>query len=83
MGINRPEKRNCVNSATAAELVDAIQDFDNDDSVNAIVLHGIGGSFCAGYDLKELSEASDVENILTLNRAPMVKLNVNIFKLIL
>lgn len=71
VGINRPEKRNCVNSATADQLVLAIQDLDNDESITAIVLHGIGGSFCAGYDLKELSEASDEGTILPLNRAPM------------
>jgi len=71
VGINRPEKRNCVNSATADELVQAIQDLDNDESVSAIVLHGIGGSFCAGYDLKELSEASEADSITSLKRAPM------------
>ncbi|XP_040355650.2 probable enoyl-CoA hydratase echA8 isoform X2 [Ixodes scapularis] len=59
VGINRPEKRNCVDSETACQLVQAFRDFDADDSVNVAVLHGKGGTFCAGYDLSELSEASD------------------------
>lgn len=70
VGINRPTKRNCVNYATAEELVHAFEEFDRDDSVCAIVLHGIGGNFCAGYDLQELS-TSDA-NILPENRGPMV-----------
>ncbi|CAN7999454.1 unnamed protein product, partial [Ixodes hexagonus] len=63
IGINRPEKRNCVDSATARQLVQAFQDFDSDDSVNVAVLHGKGGTFCAGYDLGELSEANEVSQL--------------------
>lgn len=59
VGINRPEKRNCVDSETACQLVQAFRDFDADDSVDVAVLHGKGGTFCAGYDLSELSEAAD------------------------
>ncbi|EEC11112.1 conserved hypothetical protein [Ixodes scapularis] len=42
VGINRPEKRNCVDSETACQLVQAFRDFDADDSVNVAVLHGKG-----------------------------------------
>lgn len=55
IGINRPEKRNCVDSATANLLRTAIENFENDDSSYAAVLYGVGGNFCAGYDLSELS----------------------------
>jgi len=82
IGINRPEKRNCVNRSTALELRDAFDAFDRDDSVRAAVLHGIGGTFCAGYDLSELSEAEKLkedgekaEELLRqiIQRGPMVK----------
>ncbi|CAH1773247.1 unnamed protein product, partial [Owenia fusiformis] len=56
IGINRPEKRNCVNSQTAAQLVQAFRTFENDDSLRVAVLHGKGGNFCAGFDLSQLSE---------------------------
>jgi 1,4-dihydroxy-2-naphthoyl-CoA synthase len=56
IGINRPQKRNCVNMATAFKLSRAILEFEEDDSALVGVLHGIGGNFCAGYDLEELSE---------------------------
>lgn len=70
VGINRPTKRNCVNFATADQLVNAFEEFDEDESVSAIVLHGMGGNFCAGYDLQELSTANS--SILPSNRGPMV-----------
>ncbi len=55
IGINRPEKRNCVNPATAEKLCEAIESFENDPDLNVAVLHGKGGNFCAGYDLGALA----------------------------
>jgi enoyl-CoA hydratase/carnithine racemase len=55
IGINRPQKRNCLNMAAANKLSRAIVEFEEDDSALVGVLHGIGGNFCAGYDLEELS----------------------------
>ena len=48
IGINRPNKRNCVNKATADLLFDAFNKFNEDDDYHVAVLHGIGGNFCAG-----------------------------------
>lgn len=58
VGLNRPEKRNCLNVAAAQQLREAFCEFDCDDSVSVAVLHGKGGCFCAGYDLSELAEDS-------------------------
>ncbi|XP_037087336.1 mevalonyl-coenzyme A hydratase sidH-like, partial [Pollicipes pollicipes] len=55
IAINRPEKRNCVNAATAAQLAAALRRFETDDSSPVAVLHGKGGNFCAGYDLAEVA----------------------------
>lgn len=60
IGIDRPEKRNCVDDNTAQQLSKAIEDFEKDDSLKVAVLHGIGGNFCAGYDLKALSELKEL-----------------------
>lgn len=57
VGINRPEHRNAVNISTAQELLRAFREFDADDSLHCAVLYGRGGTFCAGYDLKELAAA--------------------------
>nr|CAD7433103.1 unnamed protein product [Timema monikensis] len=63
IGINRPNKRNCVNKQTAEQLSKAIRDFEDDKSVYAGVLHGKGGNFCAGFDLEELAEQDEKFNL--------------------
>ncbi len=49
----RPERRNAVDGATAQALSDAFAAFDADPDASVAVLHGEGGVFCAGADLKE------------------------------
>ena len=50
--LSRPERRNAVDGATAAALAQAFREFDADPDVAVAVLHGEGGVFCAGADLK-------------------------------
>ena len=54
--LHRPERRNAVDAATAAALADAFRRFDTDEAADVAVLHGDGGTFCAGADLKAFSE---------------------------
>jgi enoyl-CoA hydratase len=54
--INRPEIRNCVDRITADKLADAFRAFDGDDGLDVAVLWGLGGTFCAGADLKALAD---------------------------
>ena len=56
VSIARPEKRNAVNAETAKELADAFRSFEIDNDCKVAVLYGKGDTFCAGYDLEELSE---------------------------
>lgn len=73
IGINRADVRNCINTEAAAELSSAIDAFENDPESPIAVLYGVGGNFCAGYDLKELSENKDnVANVLLRSEGAMV-----------
>ncbi|RAK63345.1 crotonase/enoyl-CoA hydratase family protein [Phenylobacterium kunshanense] len=54
--IERPERRNAVDAATAQALYDAFKAFDADEGLDVAVLTGRGGYFCAGADLKAISE---------------------------
>jgi enoyl-CoA hydratase len=54
--IERPERRNAVDGATAQALYDAFKAFDADAGLDVAVLQGRGGAFCAGADLKGVSE---------------------------
>src|SRR5258708_30630309 len=53
--ITRPEVRNAVDRETASALKAAFERFDQSDSLAVAVLTGVGGHFCAGYDLKALA----------------------------
>ncbi len=48
----RPERRNAVDRETAEALAGAFRAFDADEDAAVAVLHGEGGVFCAGADLK-------------------------------
>ena len=56
--IDRPGRRNAVDPATASALFEAFGAFDADDSSSVAVLTGGSGTFCAGADLKSLSEGT-------------------------
>ncbi|KZC09885.1 PREDICTED: carnitinyl-CoA dehydratase-like [Dufourea novaeangliae] len=59
IGINRPDKKNCLDVATAQELVEELEKFENDQESTVGIIHGIGGNFCSGYDLKEIAQYND------------------------
>jgi enoyl-CoA hydratase len=54
--IERPERRNAVDLATAQALFAAFKRFDSDPDVDVAVLTGAGGAFCAGFDLKAFAD---------------------------
>ncbi|HET6981104.1 MAG TPA: crotonase/enoyl-CoA hydratase family protein [Myxococcaceae bacterium] len=54
--IDRPERRNAVDAATASALASAFRAFDGDPSLSVAILTGAGETFCAGADLKALAE---------------------------
>jgi enoyl-CoA hydratase/carnithine racemase len=59
--MNRPEKRNALNSELTEGLLNALREADEDGTVAAIVLTGAGQGFCAGADLGEFKELQDTE----------------------
>ncbi len=56
--IDRPGRRNAVDPATADALLRAFTAFDHDDGASVAVLTGRGGTFCAGADLKAMTEGA-------------------------
>jgi enoyl-CoA hydratase/carnithine racemase len=55
--IERPEARNALNKAVRDGLFDGVRTFNADDTAKVLVLTGAGDkAFCAGGDLKEMSE---------------------------
>ncbi len=56
--LERPEVRNAVDTAHATALYEAFLAFDEDPDAAVAVLHGSGGTFCAGADLKAVAEGT-------------------------
>jgi enoyl-CoA hydratase/carnithine racemase len=57
--LNRPGKRNALDTALTRALLEALRATDEDDEVRAVVLTGAGPAFCAGADLSELKGLAD------------------------
>ncbi len=55
--LNQPERRNALSQAMMAAMQQALDAAAADPAVRVIVIAGDGPAFCAGHDLKELTEA--------------------------
>lgn len=53
--LNRPKAFNSFNREMAFEVQNALDDCEKDDTIRAIYLTGNGKAFCAGQDLKEVT----------------------------
>jgi enoyl-CoA hydratase/carnithine racemase len=54
---NRPQRMNAIGGTLKQDITDAMRHAGEDDEVRAIVMTGAGAAFCAGGDVKEMSEA--------------------------
>jgi enoyl-CoA hydratase len=54
--LNRPQAMNALNNQLMQELMDALDAFDRDDSIGAMVITGNEKAFAAGADIKEMAD---------------------------
>jgi enoyl-CoA hydratase len=64
---SRPEARNAMDPRSADALVAAFEQFDADASAHVAVFWGEGGAFCAGWDLKTVSDLDLNDPVGNLN----------------
>ena len=57
--MNRPEARNAMSDEMNAAMMEALEDFENDPEVRAVILTGSEGAFCAGGDVKGMASSGD------------------------
>ncbi len=62
--LNRPQTMNAFNTTMLSELFDALEAFDKDETIGAIIVTGNEKAFAAGADIKEMADATPVEMIL-------------------
>ena len=61
--LNRPQSRNALSSALRRQFFAALRDAEADDAVDVIILTGADPVFCAGLDLKELGDTTELPDI--------------------
>jgi enoyl-CoA hydratase/carnithine racemase len=57
--LNRPEKRNALDTALTRDLLEALRNADAEAGMHCVVLTGAGPGFCAGADLSEFRGLKD------------------------
>ena len=61
--LNRPDSRNALSSALRKQFFAALSDAESDDGVDVVILTGADPVFCAGLDLKELGNTTELPDI--------------------
>jgi enoyl-CoA hydratase len=75
--LNTPEERNTLTAPMVAEIIAAMDAFESDDGVGAVVVTGAGSAFCAGANLGNLRTATReslgnvYEGFLRIARSPL------------
>jgi enoyl-CoA hydratase len=54
--LNRPQALNALNNQIMREVMEALETFDKDDNIGAIVITGNEKAFAAGADIKEMAD---------------------------
>jgi 2-(1,2-epoxy-1,2-dihydrophenyl)acetyl-CoA isomerase len=85
LSLNRPEKLNAFTRSMSLELQDHLLACDEDDSVRAVILTGMGRAFCSGQDLSEFppGQLPDFEKSIDENYNPVIRLLKTIRKPVL
>src|SRR6056297_574575 len=60
--MNQPEKLNALSDAILAALSAELAAIASDNSSRAVILAGTGKAFCAGHDLKEMTQGRQAED---------------------
>ena len=61
--LNRPKAMNALDTPTMLEVNEAMAAFDADDGIGCLVLTGSEKAFAAGADIKQMAEASVVQQL--------------------
>lgn len=62
--LNRPQALNALNAALIGELAEALDGFEADEAIGAVVLTGSEKAFAAGADILEMKDNTYAENYL-------------------
>ena len=75
--INRADSYNSFNKQTAMMLIDLLKEYEKEPRVRCIIITGSGKAFCAGQDIKELTDPEsniDIASIVAEHYNPIIEL---------
>jgi len=61
--LNRPQSRNALSTELRRRFFRALRDAETDDTIDVVILTGTDPVFCAGLDLKELGNSTELPDI--------------------
>src|ERR1700754_1089386 len=61
--LNRPQSRNALSAELRKRFFTALRDAEPDDDVDVVIVTGADPVFCAGLDLKELGDSTQLPDI--------------------
>ena len=75
---NRPQAMNALNNQLMRELMDALESFDKNESIRAMVISGNEKAFAAGADIKEMADKSihqmmDTDHVAVFGRIRTIR----------
>jgi len=70
--LNRPQSRNALSAELRRQFFTALRDAEGDGDVDVVIVTGADPVFCAGLDLKELGDSSQLPDI-SPQWSPMTK----------
>jgi len=76
--LNRPQAMNALNNQLMREVMDALDAFDKDDNIGAMVITGNEKAFAAGADIKEMADKTiqqmmDSDHLAVFGRIRTIK----------
>ena len=66
--LDRPERRNALDDATVAGLIDELERANRDEGVRAVLLTGRGDDFCVGFDLATRADGTGRPRVGSVQR---------------
>ncbi|WP_019672195.1 enoyl-CoA hydratase/isomerase family protein [Psychrobacter lutiphocae] len=74
LGINRPERKNALNTALVVHIADTIEQLISDHTAKAIIIYGLQGNFAAGADIDEIATLSPKQALLDARVAAWMRI---------
>src|SRR5215207_2018930 len=76
--LNRPQALNALNNQLMREVMDALESFDKNDTIGAMVITGNEKAFAAGADIKEMADKTieqmmDRDHVAVFGRIRTIK----------